>query len=119
MAHARSRSGEVPIPKQWASWTQRGFLDAVGLARKALFVVRGWAANSPVQRAQLQGALVEAQRSLEVSREEARILRLRLEARPAQQRPHYPPEARMPVRRVMGPPGEVFRRVMGPPRFAG
>jgi hypothetical protein len=27
--------------------------------------------------------------------------------------------ARLPVRRVMGPPGEVFRRVMGPPRFAG
>jgi hypothetical protein len=25
----------------------------------------------------------------------------------------------LPVRRVMGPPGEVFRRVMGPPRFAG
>ncbi|MBK8938277.1 MAG: toprim domain-containing protein [Polyangiaceae bacterium] len=26
---------------------------------------------------------------------------------------------KVPVRRVMGPPGEVFRRVMGPPRFAG
>ena len=28
-------------------------------------------------------------------------------------------EFELPVRRVMGPPGEVFRRVMGPPRFAG
>lgn len=97
MATARSRLRQIPIPKQWERWTQRGFLDAVGLARKALFVVQGWAANSPVQRAQLQGALAEALRSLEVSREEGRILRLRLEERPAQQRPHYPAEARLAI----------------------
>ncbi|MBK6514733.1 MAG: transposase [Polyangiaceae bacterium] len=97
MATARSRLRQIPIPTQWDHWTQRGFLDAVALARKALFVVQGWAANSSVQRAQLQGALAEALRSFEVSREECRILRMRLEARPAQQRPHYPPKARMAI----------------------
>jgi hypothetical protein len=55
MATARSRLRQIPIPTQWDHWTQRGFLDAVALARKALFVVQGWAANSSVQRAQLQG----------------------------------------------------------------
>jgi transposase-like protein len=97
MATARSRLRQIPIPTQWDHWTQRGFLDAVALARKALFVVQGWAANSSVQRARLQGGLAEALRSLEVSREEGRILRLRLEERPAQQRPHYPAEARLAI----------------------
>ena len=87
MATARYRLRQIPIPTQWDHWTQRGFRDAVALARKALFVVQGWAANSSVQRARLQGGLAEALRSLEVSREEGRILRLRLEERPAQQRP--------------------------------
>lgn len=87
----------IPLPKGWPAWTQRAFIHAVALTRMALYAVQGWAANSPLLRARLQGELSEARGRLAAAEQEARILQSRLASMDARKRPHYPPTSRMAI----------------------
>ena len=87
----------VPLPRAWPKHARSGFVQALGLARMAVLVVRGWAANSSLERARLQ---VENERlrtevallTRELELKDARMARLE----PAR-RPHYAPSERLGI----------------------
>lgn len=87
----------VPLPSSWSEHAKSGALHALALARFALMHVRGWCANSRVARVRLAAERDEAVAALAQSREEARILRAKIEQIPPKRRPHYPPVERLAI----------------------
>jgi hypothetical protein len=51
---AAPRTPCFPLPASWPRHTRSAVVAAVGLARLALLHVRGWAANSTLERARLR-----------------------------------------------------------------
>lgn len=108
--------GDVPLPSSWTEHVKSGALHAIGLARFALLHVRGWCANSPIARARLAAERDAALAAVAQAREEARILRTRLAALPAKNRPHYAAEERLAILMVRAATGwtaaETARRFL-------
>jgi putative transposase len=87
----------VPLPASWTEHAKSGALHAMALARFALMHVRGWCANSRIDRVRLAAERDEAVAAAAQWREEARVLRTRLEKMAAKERPHYAPEERLAI----------------------
>ena len=97
MASAGSILPVVPLPRGWPRTVKAGVIQAMGLAHLTITYVRGWCANSLLERVRLAG---ENERlATEVARlhEELRIKDARLAAIPARNRPHYPAPERLAI----------------------
>ena len=81
----------VPLPEDWPQHVRTGLLHALGLVRTAVFFVRGWAENSPLPRARLQGDNERLRAELALAREELRLKDARMQRLPPARRPHYSP----------------------------
>ncbi len=92
-----ARSDDVPLPKDWPEQTRSGFLHALALARYAVFLVRGWAANSPLERARLQGENERLRAEVALLSRELAIKDARMGRLAAARRPHYAPSERLAI----------------------
>ena len=72
-------------------------MRAAALAHLIVTHVRGWCANSPLQRVRLAGENERLKAKIASLNEELRIKDARMVAIPAQKRPHYPPAERLAI----------------------
>jgi len=90
----------TPSFPEFESWPRRAraaALHAVSLAHSAITCSRGWCADSPLRRVQLQGQLDQAKTEIALLREELRIKDGRMSRIEPHRRPFYPPTARMTI----------------------
>jgi transposase InsO family protein len=94
---ASSQSSCLPLPKAWPQQVQEAFVQAVGLARFALLHVRGWAVNSPLERARLQGDNDRLRTDLALLSQELELKDARMARIAPADRPHYTPQQRLAI----------------------
>lgn len=94
---SRPAPPHIPLPRDWSAHVVSAALHAVALARVALLHVRGGFAHGSLSRARRAAELDAAVSELAQAREEARILRTRVESIESRRRPHYAPEERVAI----------------------
>jgi transposase-like protein len=87
----------IPLPDEWPQHVRTGLLHALGLVRAAVFFVRGWAENSPLPRARLQGQNERLKTELLLAQQELRLKDARMSRLPPARRPHYAPVERLEI----------------------
>jgi transposase-like protein len=87
----------VPLPEDWPGHVRAAFLHALGLVRAAVFFVRGWAENSPLPRARLQGENERLKSELLLAQQELQLKDARMSRLPPARRPHYAPVERLEI----------------------
>jgi transposase-like protein len=92
-----AESPHVPLPRSWPAHTRSAFVQALGLARMAVLVVRGWAANSSLERARLQGDNERLQTEVALLWRELEIKDARMARIDPARRPHYAPSERLAI----------------------
>ena len=92
-----SELSAIPLPRHWPAFVKSALLQAISLAHLAIVYTRGWAAESVNHRVRLEARLEQANAEIALLREEIRIKDGRMQAVPAQRRPHYPPIERMAI----------------------
>jgi transposase InsO family protein len=94
---ASSRIPSLPLPKGWPEHLQEAFVHAVALARFALLQVRGWAVNSPLERARLRADNDRLRSEVAMLQRELELKDSRMARLPAERRPHYAPAERLAI----------------------
>jgi len=97
MRKARLAEPPVPLPAAWPKVTRSGILHALALAHFVVTHVRGWCANSPLERVRLRAENERLRSEVALLREELRIKDARLARVPPPNRPHHPPVERLAV----------------------
>jgi hypothetical protein len=97
MSHAADR---FPLPRHWPARVKSGLVTAIGLAHLGMTYVRGWCANSPLERVRLAGDLDRAKTEVALLREIMRIKDARMAAIAAPERPHYAPTDRLAILQI-------------------
>ena len=87
----------LALPRGWPAQVKTSLLSAISMAHLALVHTCGWAAESVNPRLRRAAELQRAQAEVALLREELRIKDGRMQAVPAQRRPHYPPIERMAI----------------------
>ncbi|HEX2870960.1 MAG TPA: DDE-type integrase/transposase/recombinase, partial [Polyangiaceae bacterium] len=87
----------VPLPDEWPEQTRSGLLQALGLLRVAVYTVRGWAENSPLAKARLQGEVERLETEVALLQQELRLKNARMARIEAARRPHYTPVERLEI----------------------
>jgi transposase InsO family protein len=87
----------VALPRRWPRTVKAGVVQAMGLAHLTITCVRGWCANSLLERVRLAGENERLTTEVAWLHEELRIKNARLAAIPARNRPHYPPPERLAI----------------------
>jgi len=87
----------IPLPEAWPAHAKSAVIAAVGLARFGLLHVRGWAANSPLERARLRSENDRLRAEVQMLRRELEIKDRRMARIPPERRPHYLPEDRLGI----------------------
>ena len=97
MAPARSSAMSVPLPAHWPRTVKSAVVQAAGLAHMIITQVRGWCANSPLERVRLKGEDQRLRTEVALLQKELAIKDARLAAIPPRERPHYPPVQRLQI----------------------
>jgi transposase InsO family protein len=92
-----SRDPMIDLPKDWPRLAKSAIVHAVALAHFVIVHVRGWCANSPLERVRLRAENERLRSEVAQLREELRIKDGRLARVPPPNRPHYPPVERLAV----------------------
>ncbi|HEX7508312.1 MAG TPA: hypothetical protein VF550_16170 [Polyangia bacterium] len=79
----------MPLRSGWPCTVKSGVVHAIALAHMTVTYVRGWCANSPLERVRLAGENERLTTKVAWLHEELRIKNARLDAIPARNRPHY------------------------------
>ncbi len=87
----------LALPGSWPAQVKTSLISAISMAHSALVHACGWAAESVNPRLRSAAELQQAQAQIALLREEIRIKDARMQAVPAQRRPHYPPVERMAI----------------------
>ena len=88
---------KLPVPKSWPRCARSAVLHAVSLATTALTYVRGWCANSIIERVRLRAKNDRLEAEVAMLKEELRIKDRRMSAVPPRRRPYYRPTERMAI----------------------
>ena len=92
-----SRDPTIDLPKAWPQVAKSAIVHALALAHFVVVRVRGWCADSPLQRVRLAAECERLRSEVALLREELRIKDARLARIPARNRPHYPPVERLAI----------------------
>jgi len=95
----------VPLPPSWPKHAKAATLHIISLAHFVLTRVRGWAADSPIQRVRLAGERDRLESEVAMLREEIRIKDARMAVLAPHRRPHYPAAERMAILQLMAARG--------------
>ena len=95
----------VPLPPSWPKHAKAATLHIISLAHFVLTQVRGWAADSPIQRVRLAGERDRLESEVAMLREEIRIKDARMVVLAPHRRPHYPGAERMAILQLMAARG--------------
>jgi hypothetical protein len=97
MRMLESDEPRIALPKGWPKAARVAVVHAAALAHFVMTHVRGWCADSSLQRVRVASECERLRSEVALLQEELRIKDARLARIPPQHRPHYPPVERLAI----------------------